>query len=100
MTEVENTPPPTYHEPSPMPDGPPAHHGYPDSFAVPAPPPHPGRAPSRRGLSRRRGALLLLAGLAIGGGGVVGATRLQDPGSTIHIAVDTTPVKVPTTNAV
>ena len=100
MTEVENTPPPTYHEPSPMPDGPPPHHGYPDSFAVPAPPPHPGATPARPGLSRRRGALLLLAGLVIGGGGVTGALRLQDTGSTVHIAVDTTPVKVPTTNAV
>src|ERR1700686_181477 len=99
MTEIENTPTPTYHEGPPVPDAPPTHHGYGDSFAVPAPPPHPGSLPSGPRLSVR-GAALLVIGLVVGGGAAYGATRLSDKGSTVHIAVDTTPVKVPTNNTV
>ena len=99
MTEIENTPTPTYHEAPPVPDAPPTHHGYGDAFAVPAPPPHPGSLPSGPRLSVR-GAALLVIGLVVGGGAAYGATRLSDTGSTVHIAVDTTPVKVPTNNTV
>jgi putative serine protease PepD len=99
MTEIENTPTPTYHEAPRVPDAPPTNLGYGDSFAVPAPPPHPGSLPSGPRLSVR-GAALLVIGLVVGGGAAYGATRLSDTGSTVHIAVDTTPVKVPTTNTV
>jgi putative serine protease PepD len=99
MTEIENTPTPTYHEAPPVPDAPPTHHVYGDSFPVPAPPPHPGSLPSGPRLSVR-GAALLVIGLVVGGGAAYGATRLSDTGSTVHIAVDTTPVKVPTNNTV
>ncbi|HWW10341.1 MAG TPA: trypsin-like peptidase domain-containing protein [Candidatus Acidoferrales bacterium] len=99
MTEIENTPLPTYHEAPPVPGAPPTHLGYEDSFAVPAPPPHPGSSPPGPRLGVR-GAALLVIGLVVGGGVAYGATRLSDTSSTVHIAVDMTPVKVPTNNTV
>src|SRR5579884_3295559 len=70
-----------------------------DSFAPPpAPPPHQ-HAVQQHTLPRRAGFGLLIAGLVIGAGAAYGISRAALPGETVHIAIDDTPLKAPTTNA-
>ena len=81
--------------PSAWPPPPPLEPDSAFTYTPEASPAHPG-TPS---ITRRAAASLLLLGLIVGGVAVYGVTRITEPGGTVSIKVDNTPVHAITGNA-
>ncbi|MBV9101322.1 MAG: trypsin-like peptidase domain-containing protein [Candidatus Dormibacteraeota bacterium] len=95
MSDTDSFTPPSVPE---APPPPPQHFFHHDDESEPAEA-APPRSPAEPRVTRRVAAVLLVGGLLVGGGLAYGATRLQEGSSTVHIAIDNTPVKAPTSNA-